>query len=390
MRDDKTRTCLSVVLAYHASLLLLAMPLPAAAAIFGIGDSEKVAIEVAALDEPGQVGDMALSPDGRYLAADPWGNGTTDIWDLKAKKIVHTIPIGGTGTDRGIVRFSPDGHLLAICHNSRMNDPKRVVIDVFDAETWQTIHQVEDSIDKDGSGASCRMIAFSGDGKLLIRVINTSSAKDDNDVIFYDTSSWTVVGGLRTPIVIAESLAVQPKGKLMAISGQRINPSIDSLPREEKFKIGNIFIGESIVADTSTNAIVRTIKAHAGMLTWSPDAIHLAIGDAKAQAVRIFNSNTGDESFAANAGSYKILLQYTADGKYLIEAGNKQVKIWDAQRQNLRQTISADPYCMALSADGRYLALGGSSNSILDATPLLSLFTHPNGPAGKIIVYQLK
>jgi hypothetical protein len=34
--------------------------------------------------------------------------------------------------------------------------------------------------------------------------------------------------------------------------------------------------------------------------------------------------------------------------------------------------------------------MGGAENSILDATALLSLITHPNGPKGKVLVYKLE
>jgi WD40 repeat protein len=106
--------------------------------------------------------------------------------------------------------------------------------------------------------------------------------------------------------------------------------------------------------------------------------------------VRIYDIRSGAVISTETVESSRPRIRYTRDGKYLIEAVGKKLEIWDGSHQHLLQTMKGEVPNIAVSSDGRYMALGGSDNNILDATAMSSLIFHPNGSAGKVILYKLK
>lgn len=71
-------------------------------------------------DEPHWIGEMAFSPDGKFMASSRGfrGLGSSDIaiWDLSARKVIHVL----RGARGGVTSlcFSPDGQKLYACDNS--------------------------------------------------------------------------------------------------------------------------------------------------------------------------------------------------------------------------------------------------------------------------------
>jgi DNA invertase Pin-like site-specific DNA recombinase len=57
----------------------------------------------------------------------------------------------------------------------------------------------------------------------------------------------------------------------------------------------------------------------------------------------------------------------------------------EQERKLISERIKA-----GLARSKNKLGPGGVPTSILDATPLLGLITHPNGREGKVLVYALK
>jgi WD40 repeat protein len=410
-------------------LALLAMPLVATADLFGLGDSDKVAVEVAVLDEDTQPGAIALSPDGRQLAVDSWGNGGTNIWDLDQKRIVNHMPEGGAGTSfKDLISYSPSGKQFAICH---AQGPSNINIDVYDTASWKIIHSLGDAERRLNGSGGCAAITFTPDGRELIRLGGSNIFRPGNNVIFYDTSSWQVTRGFRTePLVddpnnaISANNAIRdpinwtvldtPDTILIDPSNNKtsFHPNTLSISKDGKYLalIGDSYVFEkatnvqqsvAVIVDISNRSLVHVIHGQAGSLDWNPDNVHLAFGQidnvhlAFGQidytfSIKIFDSSSNKTVVSEEAGPSNILVRYTPDGKYLIEKVGKKVEIWDGQHQKLLQVIKAEPSYIAVSLDGRYFAMGGAKNSILDATAMLSLITHPNGPSGKVIVYKLK
>lgn len=397
--------------------VVLAVPLSATAGLFGLGDSDKVATEVAVLDEDTQAGTLDFSPDGRYLAVDSYGNGGTDIWDVEQKRIVSHLPEGGTGTWYiELIRFNPNSRQLAICHGDQGN--LKINIDVYDTSTWTKVHSIGDAEDKEWMGGGCAGIAFTPDGKELIRLAHRDIFHPGNNVMFYDTSTWKVTRGIRTmpfvdsnapkiagridinnwsllaapdmlltdpgnnkAVFFPNTLSISSDGKYLALAGlsytYRQATSVDQ--------------PEIVIVELSNRSLFHVIAGNAESIDWNPDSVNIAAGlDDRIDTVKIFNSSTGEVVALEANGPAHVIVRYTPDSKYLIEKVGKQVEIWDGQHQRLLQVIKANPSCIAVSGDGHYFAMGGAKNSILDATAMLSLITHPNGPSGKVIIYRLQ
>ena len=389
-------------------LVLLAMPPAATAGLFGSGDSDEVATKVAVLDEETEVGALDFSPDGSHLAVDSYGNSGTDIWDLGKKLIVSHLPEGGTGILKEVIRYSPSNRQLAICHGIR--GALKINIDVYDTSSWTKIHSIGDAENKEWMGGGCAGIAFTPDGKELIRLANRDILHLGNNIMFYDTSSWQVTRGIRTmPLVKSSTPWFDPSNaSFLSVSDMletdpdnkaAFHPDTLSISKDGRYLAlagmsypvikNGAHPAEVVIVDISNLSLFHVISGYVESLDWNPDNVHIA-GLEDNGTFKIFDSTTGESVVSEVTGPVRILVRYPPDGKYLIEKVGKKVEIWDGQHQKLLQVIHAEPSCIAVSSDGHYFAMGGAENSILDATPMLSLVTHPNGPKGKVLVYKLK
>jgi WD40 repeat protein len=372
-----------------------------------------VASRSSEIDVWSEVGALAFSPDGNYLAIDHRGNGGTDIFDLQHKSMRTHLAVGGFGASAiDVMHFSPNGHQLAICGYG----PDVVNIHIYDTSTWMMVHSIPNGVlNGIDTGNSCQGLLFTPDGKGLVRLTNQMPGKADYNVVFYDTSTWEVTSAIRTTPFISNgramvskpplgtflrdpndptfnfygeggSLAFTQNGRYLAMSGRSF--STKEWHPGEMMDPGKPQI---ITIDLSTRTLSRVISAHAESVDWSPDGGYIAAGlNDEVFTIKIFNAYTGEVLASEEHGPALALVRFTPGGKYLIEKVGKQVEIWEGHHDRLLQTIHAEPECIAVSRDGRYFALGGAPASILDAAPLLSLITHPHGPAGKVVVYALK
>jgi hypothetical protein len=244
--------------------------------------------------------------------------------------------------------------------------------------------------------------------------------------MFYDTSSWQVTRGFRTvPLVddpnntirdpikwaildTPDMLWIDPSNKKTSFHPGTLSISKDGkylalIGTSIAFGSGTPFDqSEVVIVDISNQSLAYVIHGqaespkhqlpvYAKSLDWNPDNVHLAFGPVDTNvAINIVDLSNNKTVVSEETGPSNTLVRYTTDGKYLIEKVGKKVEIWDGQHQKLLQVIKAEPSYIAVSLDGRYFAMGGAKNSILDATAMLSLITHPNGPSGKVIVYKLK
>jgi WD40 repeat protein len=358
-----------------------------------------VATKSMVIDVDTEVGGIDFSPDGKRLAIDSRGNGGTNIWDFAKKGIIGHVKDGGLQiwvTDA--VHFSPDGQQLAICTNR---------LSVYDTATWTPRPETIDSEHGAKSNKRCSEgLAFSPDGRTLVAI-------SGNLLLFYDTSTWDVTKRVRTvkfPNVDPKadstrvdlrdpndpdftfmsqggSLSFSNDGRFLAVGGYSYSKT-PWRPGEGEFPPS---IPKTIVIDLSTNLLAKEYMGGVAALDRSPGGASIAVGASDAvYTIKIFDVASSDLVASEKDGPAQVLVRYTADGKYLIESIGKKVEIWDGRHEHLLQVIHAEPSCIAVSRDGHYFALGGAPMSILDATPMLSLITHPNGSTGKVIVYKLK
>ncbi len=330
---------------------------------------QDVATQVAELPEDNYIYGLNFSPDGKYLAASSVTSRTIHIWDWRVDRIVHSVE-KADGANEGLstepIRYSPDGKLLAICHEKAANN---IVVRIWNANTWEIVHDIEDP----DRGMGCNAVGFSPDGESLIRIVDRIGFPGDN-LIVYDTSTWQAVWGLRTKDFQSNSLAISPDGKFVALGGGHF------VIKGNEFDENNLYNAGIVIVSMAQHTIIRTIDAFSNVigdglvqmsrLAWQPNGTQIAAGVSGipfkgGDGIRIFDAESGEQ--VANEPVPIITgirgLRYTPDGKYLIEAGvgGKTVSIWDGQHHALLQTIPLDMKAMniAVSADGHYFAVAG-------------------------------
>ena len=334
-----------------------------------------VATKVAELPEQYNITVPALdfSPDGKYLAVRS-ADQTINIWDWRNGRIVHALELA-KGANDGLttepLRFSPDGSLLVACHSQAKGD---VVARIWKTGTWEIAHDIVDHV----PGTGCNAIAFTPDGKSLIRVLDRLPEIAGDTLVIHDTNTWLPVWRIRTVPFYTYTLAISPDGRLMALGGEVRNPL------EWPFSTPIPTFGNPPLPDTKLIAIVeiqkrtivRIIQSTGVMnrrsrLAWSPDGDYIT--NAGGEGMQIFDVHSGRQVMGIDPpwGTAHTSLRYSADGKYLIEgiANHKKHmgwgKIWDGQHRELLQEIAENVGSIAVSRDGQYLATGVDGKTIV-------------------------
>jgi WD40 repeat protein len=355
------------------------------------------------LQTSAMVGALAFSPDGTKIAVYSATNDGTDIWDVNQKRVIKHLSESGIMLGKELIEFSPSGRFLAMCPAG--------ALEVIDISSWNIVRPAV------GRGG-CQNARFTPDGKKLIVVTSGSNPYGDGDDIeVFDSTTWMKVDAIRTmtkrvstatdrmgckgPLLVTPEtvfihpdrqgiffspsgvLAISKDGRFIALPGQAENICDESFasPHVQKFA--------TVIIDMETRKVVRAFEGSADSLDWSPDGTRLAAGIGDGEAVRIYDISSG-ATIASEPGIAHTLVRYTPDGKYLIEQVQGKVEIWDGAHHQLLQEIGAEASAMAISPDGKYFALGGGDSGISDAIPLVSLFVHPNGGKGRMIIYRLR
>jgi WD40 repeat protein len=277
------------------------------------------------------------------------------IWDWRKKQIVKTID-RGTASSLGTnpLQYSPDGRLLASCNEvGGGNSVNRI----WNTADWSIAKDLLDP-----QAMECAAINFTPDGRFLIRLTSRLGTTHEDNFQVLSTFDWQVVWGLRVDSFMPESVAVSPDGKRAVFGGLRVGLSTDT--GQEDRSVLN-------VVDLASRKIVHVIKGKAlGPITWSPDGIRFAV--AGGGHVAIYNADSGgavvDEALPESAHMH---IQYTADGRYLIESDSNGrgtglgINIWDSQRHTLLQHIPGNIVSLDVSGDSKFIAAGGTGRTVI-------------------------
>jgi WD40 repeat protein len=333
-----------------AAALLLALSPPAFAGIFSATKND-VAMKVAELrsqDRDAIVFGLDFSPDGSRLAEDSQSS-TINIWDWRNNRIDKSIsaPQGfnPTQVENGLL-YNPDGQLLAICAGRGVGD---VFVRLWNTDNWSVAKDITDS----GAGG-CDGISFSPNGRMLVRIVDRAGLPGDN-IIVHSEGSWQPSWGLALERFRPVSVAVSPDGELAAIGAVLTVIQLQQITHELKIYFLNLH----------QQKVVRVIPTKAaGPLSWSPDGKRIA-ATGNAGDVAIHNADSGHEIVSAHYehGTH-MNNRYTQDGRYFIECdmngrgSGLGIRIWDSQRSTLLQQIPGNIGTIAVSRDGKYLAVG--------------------------------
>ncbi len=371
------------------------------------------------------VGALSFSPDGQFLAIDS-GAGTV-IWSLPARRIVAHLEIGlpGLGGSR-LIQFSPDSRYLAVCGYAGEGRSDYSIF-IYQTKTWNVAHEISSqTVDGLKTGQPCSAVMFSADGKYLVRVDGPLHAFA---VLLYSTSNWTVVKALRTeplekdrvPTDPAVRIVLDPDANRESFGFYEGQPSLSANgylalpgrvfvrpPPEERAHLNPVQIaqrttgaGEAWILEMPAGNLIQSIHTEEYSLSWRPDGRRLAAGGGgkielidphSGATVVIQSSQLHPTGFGSAQGTEygRELVAFSPDGRFLVEAIDRQVEVWDGDHTRRLQTIHAVPACLAISPDSRFVALGGEEVSMVDSLPLLDLAVHPHGSPGKVLLYELK
>ncbi|MBB5955057.1 hypothetical protein FHS29_001627 [Saccharothrix tamanrassetensis] len=248
----------------------------------------------------------------------------------------------------GTVAFSPDSTMFASGEW------------VWDTDTWQRIHHIEDGVAP----------AFSPDGRLL--AVGRLAT-----VTLLSTSGWDEVARLDCPPDRLEELSFSHDSRSVLWDGghgQRAWIARDGewiqwrhgseryaclsagSPRFAKLSFSGVELSDT--SDPWNWRVLHTYRtAEARAIALSPDGKLLAIADRERTTVwrttdhmKLSTLPTGVEHFARMA--------FGPDNRTLVVPTKYGLELWDALKGRSVQTLGAGLDRMAFSADGRFLAAG--------------------------------
>ena len=298
---------------------------------------------------------------GRYSSNDP---GQAKLWDVKTAKVVHTIAPTPGGVNS--VAFSPDGKRMALAGAG--------VVEVWRVDPPAKLHELR------GHTSWIYSVAFSPDGTRL------ATGGWDKTVKLWDAATGALLLSSGGHNGFVNAVTFSPDGKRLA------SASNDHL---------------LAIRDASTARVLYTLRGHsAGIndLAYSPDGATIATGcsdklvklwDASVEYPVAFREHKGwvnsvnfspdGRKIVSASGDHKVMIwepttgrrlqtfdrhvewaqaaKFTVDGQFVASAAIvPPIMIWNVDTLEVVKSLSGEgsPECVALSADGRLIAVGSA------------------------------
>jgi RNA polymerase sigma factor (sigma-70 family) len=256
----------------------------------------------------------AVSTDGKLLATH-FDQSGVELWDIASGKKLGTIPLG-KDFEAGALAFAPDGKLLAIAGTNG-------IVRLWDVAAGKVVR----ALGKEPKEAVPFLVArlslavFAPDGKTFVSVLS----EVENMMVSHQLTFWDPDTGQELRSVLARSRfginspAFSPDGTLFAYATLE---------------------GEICLLNAATGKMLHTWK-----LADRRDSPALA--------------------FAANGA--RLYSKTAADGflrEWDVKTGQELRRLGEAQPAAAVARLPGPTGCLALSADGKMLAVGGDGNSI--------------------------
>jgi WD40 repeat protein/DNA-binding SARP family transcriptional activator len=308
----------------------------------------------------GRLQDLALSPDGRTLAAGD-NDGTVLLWDARTMRRIGT-PLH-VGDWSGRVAFSPNGRQLAVLSDT--GSGSQVVI--FDLTSRQVLLRLP------APGNDTGQPTWTRDGRIVAVGSGTGA------LIFYDAATGREEGQVNVP-------------------GTSTSHAVDAYPAGGKILAIAEDTRDAILVDPKTAHIIRRIllpvpASGAGV---SRDGRTVAAGDVKGDVViddvntgRVLRRNRAHASLVTN-------LVFSPDGRTVASLStDEKVIVWDVKTGKPRLTLEGHTgyiFGGAFAPDGQTLYTDGLDSSVIawDLTGGRSFATtRPNVDRGPFSVATL-
>ncbi|MEX2119829.1 MAG: protein kinase [Pirellulales bacterium] len=325
-------------------------------------------------------GSMALSPDGRLLAAGHRGNGehAVRVWDIASGTVKEDLfPKLAQIAD---LKFSPDGKLLACGCDAGAA--------VFDTSTFQrqlfflggNIFDVDFNPDSQllagGTHGATRLWDLVTNRELAT-LLQPLAPEDPSwsDFVYSIALSQdgkTLVSASRRRIVLWNLAGATERVLLKrfagGIPGVAFSPQGDLLASVSKDRSVTLW-------DPATGRLVRDLTGCQGevqAVAFSPDGRLVAAGDwSKGESVRIWDVNTGRSLVALDPQLGEVWsVTFSRDGQYFAAGGEQGWIVWKFDKDRANGGVGAEPLlqvmtrqqiitgvgCLCFTPDGSLLA----------------------------------
>ena len=284
--------------------------------------------------EPCHVWSVAISPDGKTLAAGAgwWTTGgEVGVWDLATRK-----PLQRFADNSGVssVAFSPDSKLLAF---ASWGNHVRVL-------EWDT---GKEKAEFDVSGVS--RIAFSPDGSLL------AIATEGQTMQLWNVAKGELLADLQGDLVRFHCITFSSDGKRVMAGGG-------------EWKVGGI--SHVAIWDVASKTQVMKLTGHKNTVmsvACSPDGNTIATASTD-QTILLWDAQTGTSRKTLRPFRGAESVVFTADSKTLVSCGQDfVVRFWDVgegKETGALDTQSLHLRTLCLTPDGTSLVVGGANKTL--------------------------
>ncbi len=296
------------------------------------------------LSRVNDLGNLAFSPDGKYLAVGS-SDGTAMIFYLYhtgdglvlqpgEKEVDGKITLNCGGCLRGVA-FSSDGQHLATSSDQ--------AVKIWDFRTGRELLRMP------GHKGRVTGVSFSPDGKLL------STVALDDTIRIWDAEGPTEVMTTLTGVGVGDiyDVAFNPDGKLLAMAGSH-------------FVSETGLVSTTAVWDVTHRRLSRMLhhKDEDHAVVFAPDGRRLATATGDGQ-VRIWEVPSGRQVLALSVGvTYRKGISFGPEGRTLATIGNEEAKLWDMDSGHSSVGLNV-PHVTAIaySPDGKRLATASADHT---------------------------